>query len=691
MGSLAFLNPLYLTALAAIAVPIIIHFIHRKKAVRWRFAAMEFLLRSHRKVARRIKLKQLLLLLLRCLLFAIFATAFARPFLRKASGNNPSKARAIVLIVDDSMSMSYRSTAKGQTFFARGKARALKLLKQLRGEDQVALLRGSAFRKASSLEQVELTFDKGSVSRKLEQWQPSYRTTDLTSALRRASVIFQKVKGSQPVVIVVSDFARHAMESIRIPKLASFPTIELLPIRDKVPPSNRAIVGLKTEPAPFASSDAYQFTVRVQNVSKQAAKDLSVQLVLGNQPKAKGFVNIPALGTAEKQFVVRLPRAGVYTGYVEIGDDGLQADNRFYFALQARQRPHVLLVNGDPRTIPYLDELYYVDRALQELSSPFVLKTVHASSMLPSPDKFQAIFLVNVRNLPTAWVSQVRRFVRKGGGLMLTMGNQVSVSEMNQQFDGLLPRPLRRVALAAQRPDGTGIALQRYFGEVTASHPIFQRLYRDGLVFQSARVSRLMLVETRKAKQTGQVLWRFSHGPPALLERRVGSGRVLLMTTTLDRDWTDLCIRPFFQPWLKRVTTYLAGGARFQQSPDLVVDQSGKLTLPDNRACTVTTPRKKTFVLRPSRRVATFPGGSVPGIYRFSRDGKSMSILPKIVNVDPKESDLSPIAAKQLRSLGTVTSSVSTLAFKQSERFWPFLFFCLLLVFFAEAVVLRFV
>lgn len=688
MGSLAFVSPAFLAALAAIAIPILIHLINRKKAVKWQFAAMEFLLRSHRKVVRRLQMKQFLLLLLRCLIIAAVAFAFARPFLKRARGSSPTKARAIVLIIDDSMSMSYQDG--GTTLFARAKRRGLKLLGQLRGEDQVALLRGSTTKGKGGGEQTELTFDKNAVASKLKKWQPSYRSTDLISAMRRAGAMLEKVRGLQPTLVILSDFAQHALDSAKLPKLSSLPAIELIPIRSKKAPINRAIIGLRTEPAPFASNDAYQFTVTVQNFSGEAVKDLPIQIFIGKRPRARGFVTLSAYTTAQKSFIIRLPRAGVYTGMVEIGKDKLTQDDRFYFALQARQRPKVLLVNGDPRTIPYLDELYYLDRALQDPSTPFVLQTIHASAQLPDPNKYQAVFLVNVPKIPLSWVGNLRRFVSQGGGLFLVMGSQVDVQSYNQRFEGLLPRPLRSVALAAQRPDGTGIALQRYFGEVTAFHPIFRRLYQDGLVFQSARVSRLMLVETRKGKGEGKVLWRFSHGPPALLERKVGRGRVLLLTTTLDRDWTDLCIRPFFQPWIKQVTTYLAGGARFQQSRILTVDQTARVAVTGPGAVTLKMPKGKTRILRPNEGMITFPGGPMPGIYRFSRDGKPIKLLPKIVNVDPRESNLKPMARQELVPIGSLTTQLSTLSFQQSERLWPFLFLCLVLFFIMESAILRF-
>lgn len=689
MGALSFLQPAYLFALFAVAVPIIIHLIHRRRAVRWRFAAMEFLLRSQRRVERRLRLKQILLLLLRCLLLALLAFIFAKPFLKKARGTSPSTPRAIVLILDDSFSMQYTPKGK-QSLFQQAKARATKLIKNLRGEDQIALLHGSKTNRTPKLEQNELTFDKQSTINKLDQWKVSYRETDLERALKRAEAILRKLKGFQPQIVLVSDFARHAFDAVKVNALKGLPPIELLPIRAPSP-QNCAITQVKTAPASFASPDAYRFVVTVRNFSARRINSLPIQLFLNNRPRTRGTVKLAPFGTTEKTFVIQLPRTGQYVGYAQIGKDPLETDNKRYFTLYARQRPKVLVINGSPRTITYLDEVFYLERALRDPRSPFRVDVHLASSTLPPPSKYEAIFLANVERLPKTWIAQLHRFVRKGGGLFISMGDQTDAKTYNTLFHTLLPRPLRNAALAAQRPDGTGVAINRYFGEINGTHPVFRRLYRDGIVFQTARISKLMLVQTRKSKDTSNSLWRYSHGPPALLERKIGKGRVLLLTTTLDRDWTDLPIRPYFQPWLQEVTTYLAGGERFRQGKPLSIEQPTTLVIKgEKEPVKVKAPLGKSLWMRSSTNRYRFPGGDYPGVYRFSKGGKPLPNLPIAVNVSADESDIAPIPNDQLKNIGTLSLKASGYLNQESSRLWPTLLFFLCLIFFAEAAVLRF-
>src|SRR5690348_14882127 len=99
---MGFLSPLFLLAGAAVAVPVLLHLIHRHDARRVAFPALRYLLRTEREHARRIKLRQLLLLMLRVLIVLLLVGAGARPFLRRQGDAHDPTALAIVL--DNSLS-----------------------------------------------------------------------------------------------------------------------------------------------------------------------------------------------------------------------------------------------------------------------------------------------------------------------------------------------------------------------------------------------------------------------------------------------------------------------------------------------------------------------------------------------------------------------------------------------------------
>src|SRR5437763_16425812 len=103
-----FLAPAFLGAIAAIAVPVIIHLINRERKVVVEFPSLMFLQRIPYRSVRRQKIRHLLLLIMRCLALALLVAAFARPFFdRKQSAIGGTGAREVVILLDRSASMGY--------------------------------------------------------------------------------------------------------------------------------------------------------------------------------------------------------------------------------------------------------------------------------------------------------------------------------------------------------------------------------------------------------------------------------------------------------------------------------------------------------------------------------------------------------------------------------------------------------
>src|SRR5712691_3105750 len=135
MGRLVFANPAYLWGLLALGVPILVHLFNRRRPRPLAFGAIEFVLRSQRQKARRLRLRQILLLAMRCLLIAGVALALSRPSLepKGAQAAVMRGPQATALVIDASLSMRYRRGS--QTLFARAKSEALAALSSLAPEE----------------------------------------------------------------------------------------------------------------------------------------------------------------------------------------------------------------------------------------------------------------------------------------------------------------------------------------------------------------------------------------------------------------------------------------------------------------------------------------------------------------------------------------------------------------------------
>src|SRR6185295_179763 len=93
-------------------------------------------------------------------------------------------------------------------------------------------------------------------------------------------------------------------------------------------------------------------------------------------------------------------------------------------------------------------------------------------------------------------------------------------------------------------------------GYLDYSHPVFEvfKAPRSG-DFSAAHVFRYRALQTAPGDR---VIARFDDGAVAAAEKKVGAGRVVIWTSTLDDTWTDIGVKPIFLPLVHQLVRYLA-------------------------------------------------------------------------------------------------------------------------------------
>src|SRR5512138_2122162 len=193
---MGFLTPLWLILSAAVAVPLIIHFLQRHQGPRVIFPAIRYLQRTEREHARQIRLRQLILLLLRMAALLLLALAAARPFMRGAGiGHEPS---AVVLVLDNSLSSGLVSGDR--RVLDELKDRALETLNRAGPDDRFWLLR------AGSPWEPALPGDATTIAARVRETKPSAAAADLVAAVARArTILAQGAEGRATEIEVLSD------------------------------------------------------------------------------------------------------------------------------------------------------------------------------------------------------------------------------------------------------------------------------------------------------------------------------------------------------------------------------------------------------------------------------------------------------------------------------------------------------
>jgi hypothetical protein len=371
---------------------------------------------------------------------------------------------------------------------------------------------------------------------------------------------------------------------------------------------------------------------------------------------------------------------------------------------QLRDEIRVLLVDGDPHAARHDDELFYAEAALRPgdraEAGTAVTKITPDELDDVDLDQHDVVVLANVAAQPVEVVSRLAAWVQAGGGLLVAPGDRVDPAAYERTMLPLLPQSLRDpidTAWGASPDERAARAL--HLTKWEADHPIFAPFAQDAPGLADARFTKIVLLGPTTDTDDRKVLARFTNGAAALVEARKGDGRLLLYTSTLDRDWNDLPIHPGYLPLIQESVRHLARRRMQDDAASILVGQGAGLPTLDLRKLEVRGPERAGAVFEGARiegrRSVRFTGADAPGLYRVvgtDRTGatRDRDELAFAVNLDPRGSDLTPAPATILPVAGGGTSGAS--GSRPTERrveLWHALAAALLVLLLVESLLIQ--
>jgi hypothetical protein len=561
------LNPAYLFGLMAAAIPLIIHLSRSRRTKKMRFSTTRFFTDQFLRSYRMSQLKELLLLACRMLLFGLFALALAQPLLRprNLSAASLEGDRTVVLVLDNSASMGY--IEDGKTLLERAREAARGVVGNLREGDRVAIVLAGRRESGPELLIPEPTGNRGEALQAIDRLQVSSLGTDLTRAVRRAEMIALASSTPHKEVYVFSDLQDSGWElsDEKSATAASQVAYFFVQVRPRQRIRNVGVTAVQLGAArPMAG---VPFTIR----PLLAVNDLDVQAItvrLNVDGENVGEQRVERLSGgrwAKPRFTHLFTRGGWHSGYVEVDDNHLPQDNRCYFAVEVLDKVSLLAVNGAPSDAPSRDELFFLKLALtvspqEGARSPITVDTIGPAGLADADlSKYPLVILANVERLSDAALTKLEDYADGGGSVLCFLGDKVSAAFYNENLagsnrrnGGLLPGKLaEREGDPAEDKEVATISAVDYEHPALSAFgdPHFASLGGRSVTFKA-----LWRMEVPAAN----VLMKASTGSPLLVEKRFGRGRVLVFTSTCDRDWTNFPIRPAFLPFVHRLVVYLA-------------------------------------------------------------------------------------------------------------------------------------
>ena len=542
---LTFLAPLFLAGIVAAAVPIYVHLIQRERKEAVEFPSLMFLQQIPYRSVRRQRIRHWALLAMRLLALLLLATAFARPFLARDDaevGGGPGAAREVVLLLDRSYIMAYGDR------WTRAQDAARRAVDGLGSGDRATVVVFDETAEALT----EPTGDRSRLQSAVGGATPGSGGTRYAPALRMAQKLLAESKRPRREVVLVSDFQRRGWEArddVQLPPGVKFTPVDVSDGKT----ADVAVTTATLRRERPGDRDYLVAAARVANSGEAAVSNLPVTLSLNGRSVETRRVQLGPRSAATVTFArVPLPD-GEARGVISSAPDALRPDDAFHFTLSPSQELSVLVL--DPPD-PHANQSLYIRRALELSEAPPVRLTVKPVGQLAAADLAgRSLVVLNDVAFPQGDAGRrLTDFVTRGGGLLVVLGDHSTPGAWAPEGGRLLPGA---VGAMVDRTGDAGATLV----SVEYTHPVFELFNqpRSG-DFATARFFRYRALAVGGAARTDttSILARFDDGGVALAERRVGSGRVLVWTSTLDNFWNDLALQPVFLPFVHQLTRHAA-------------------------------------------------------------------------------------------------------------------------------------
>ena len=621
--------------MAVVAIPVLLHLLMRRKPVPHRFPALRFLQARSQVKKRRLKLQHLLLLLVRALALCMLVLALARPVLRGTGWIVDQEGPvAVACVVDTAPRMLLRQ--ENRTRIDEVQDIASKLFEKLPPESKIAIVDtgdgGASFSPSAVV-----------AANRIERLRAGASSVNLATAMNDAVRLLESSDIGRRELYVFTDLSHGGWEQpVQADWDTLHPSINLVFIDvSAAHPQDFMLESLELSAERLTVGSPLNVSVTTRRVGPESARSVAVEF----QDQEGGFVRRGEKPVVwkdgeeqEVRFEINGLEPGVHQGRVLIeGGDRLPADDSIEFTVDVGPPTRVLVASPEPVGTTGL--------IFVEAVAPFPLVSAGRSKFTVTLDSFdhlenaswsdfRSIVLIDPPPLsPRTW-EMLHEWISKGGGLVVWLGPSAGkpVDFSSAESESVLGGQIKRVWRSPDRSN--------YFAPSSLDHPVLAAFRRvgDSVPWQDFPVFRHW--EFQPTSENDDVesspaitLASYRNGLPALFERILGKGRVVIVTTPVSQSaddpqaWNQLATG--FEPWpfvmlANEILEYVV------ETPDSLNIKSGeiarlRLQRHDLPTATVRTPLGDTFPVAIDQQQGAIAVSATrqPGNYRIRSGGKT--------------------------------------------------------------------
>jgi hypothetical protein len=503
-----FVFPTFLFALAALAIPIIIHLFYFRRFKTVYFTNVRFLREVKEESSNRRKLRNLLVLLARCLAVAALVAAFAQPFLPRNTEGVKKGEQVASVYIDNSFSMN--ALSKDVNLLEKAKQKAREIVQAYANDDKFQVLTNDFEGRHQRLVSKEEALNF------IDEVKTTPSVQNLSKVLTRQTQALNTSKSVNKSAYVLSDFQKNVADI----KDFKDTTIEvnLLPL-SAVQEKNIAIDTAWFEAPVQIIAQTNVLIVKVTNYTDENIENVKISLKLDGQEKPVGLLNIKAKSSVEDTVNITVLRTGWHEAELTITDYPVQFDDHYFFTFNVPATINILSIeDGAPNR--------FIDNAL---SSARNFKVTHQSSGSVQYSQFpnyQMIIVNGLGSISSGLTAELGQYMQNGGNALVFPAATIDASAYSNLFNTLQTNNLNNFENAPR--EVTTLNLEEF-------------VFRD--IFINKNTNMKLPSSTgnyRLINRNGELLMTYRDGSAFMTKNKIGQGHFYLSAVPLDEKISTL-------------------------------------------------------------------------------------------------------------------------------------------------------
>ncbi len=412
------LEPYFLYAFLALAIPILIHLFSLQRHKTVFFSNVAFLKQLQEKKKHFSKIQNLVLLLLRLLLISSIIIAFCQPYISDAVKND-NKEKVIGIYLDNSFSMEADNDGGILIDIAKNKSRTI--VDAYKSQSSFVFLNNNLPGKLQRI------IDRNTIGSAIDETDISSKSKSITSIIDRWNSIIDQNRNYDAELFIISDFQKSTFEEDFYLHDTTF-TTHLIPI-SAYPKSNISIDTCFLEsPSHFVGGTEWLY-FKLTNESDKSIENLAVKLIVNGQQMGLNSVSIPANSSIDSKLSFNNYNKGTQNCVLEINDASINFDNKMYLTYEVVESKSVLNIYENENR-PSLNHLFDTDYFDYETYQVNLVQNIDFS-------RFDLIILQGLQGYNSGLIQDINDYVSNGGHLCLFPAEEQNKSDIDRLTSSL--------------------------------------------------------------------------------------------------------------------------------------------------------------------------------------------------------------------------------------------------------------